>query len=85
MFLGPRFRQFAGQWFRQLLWLTIFIAVICVANLSLALLRLLLHFSNIHDNTLPYEAVFAGLSLVTGMSMVFRHVLGKREPDQSSD
>jgi len=82
MFLGPRFHQFAGQWARQLLWLTIFVAVICVANLSLALLRLYLHFANIHEHTVPYEALFAVVSLVTGMGLVFRHVLSGRDKNE---
>jgi len=84
MFLGPRFKEFAGQWFRQLLWLMIFVAVIFVANLSLAILRLYLHFANIHQNTTSYEAVFAVMSLITGLTLVFSRVFRSQRKDGDS-
>jgi len=86
MFLGPRFREFAGQWFRQLLWVLIFVAVIAVANISLAILRLYLHFANIHEQTTGYETLFAICSLITGLTLVFSKVFSStRGPDDSND
>ena len=84
MYFAPILGRWFGERSRQIVWILVFLLVIAVANLSLGGLRVFLHAREIHYELLPYEMLFAGLSLVTGLALVFARVLSTRSDSDDS-
>jgi len=84
MAFAPKMRDRYGAWARWTVWVIVVVLMVAAANLSLILLRDVLHERFAILSTLRHEVVFAVTALAAGYLMVSRHVLRNRQPDSKN-